>query len=135
LPVSVTVYTYVNENHQIPLNERHWSMYALPSPGDRYWHGEEPLRVRSVDANAEPKQLHVDHDHDWAAEVIAALPEGYRMHGGRDADDGRWHFMAIAPPNDRPLGPVFADDLEQALAQAIVNAHQYHQASQGGGSR
>jgi hypothetical protein len=47
----------------------------LPAPGDRYWHGYEPLRVREVDQTSEPPRLHVVHDHEWAEEVRAALDE------------------------------------------------------------
>jgi hypothetical protein len=126
MPIPVTVFTYAHENHQISLDERQWEMYALPAPGDRYWHGHEPLRVREVSEDSNPRRMHVVHDHEWAEEVRAALPAGYTIHGGRDQDDGRWHFMAIAPPNDRPLGPVFADELDQALAEAIANAVQHH---------
>jgi hypothetical protein len=130
VPTRVKVYTYAPAAGAIPLAELDWTMYELPSAGDRYWHDRDTFAVREVDESQDPPQVHLVHDHEWSDQIRDQLPEGYDIDGGRDSNDGRWHFMATTPPHGRPLGPVVADDLEDALGRAIANAAEHYRRSQ-----
>jgi hypothetical protein len=125
----VKVYTYTSETAHVPLNEHDWVMYEVPNAGDRYWHGDSGFRVREIDASQDPPQVHLVYDHEWMDEIKAQLPHGYGISGGRGSDHGDWHFEAVTP-NGRPLGPEFADGLDEALTRAIANAHEHHRQSQ-----
>jgi hypothetical protein len=130
MPVPVKVYRWSSETDAIPLNEDDWVMYELPVAGDRYWHGSDGFTVREVDEAQDPPHVHLLHDYEWAREVRAQLPEGYSMEGGRASDDRQWHFNAVTPEQGRPLGPVFMDDLDDALNKAIANALEHYRQSQ-----
>lgn len=124
MPTPVKVYTYMSEAAEAALNELEWTMYELPQPGVRYWHGDEGFTVREVDQSPDPPHVHLLYDHEWMNEVRSQLPDGYAIDGGRQSDSGEWHFVAGIPPGELRLG-AFVDDLDEALDRVIAAAHEH----------
>jgi hypothetical protein len=126
VPTPVKVYRWRDATDPMPLNETDWVMFELPSAGDRYWHDTDGFTVRDVDTSQDPPVVQLVFDHVWMDAVNGQLPDGYVMDGGRNSDTGEWHFGAITPQHDRPLGPTFGGDLEETIARAIANAAEYN---------
>jgi hypothetical protein len=123
MPIPVKVYTWPSDGGQIAINELAWTMFDLPEPGSRYWHGRDPYIVRGVDETSDPATVHLEHAAEWADEVRDALPAGYWIEGGRRSEDGSWHFHLVQQGVDRPIGMYFGESLEQGITEVVAGAH------------
>lgn len=123
MPIPVKVILWPPGGRAIAIGELNWTMYDLPAPGTRYWHGRDPFLVREIDQTSDPVTLHLEHADEWAQEIRAALPAGYWIEGGRRSDDGSWHFHLEQDGVERPIGLYYGESLEQALNEAVAGAH------------
>jgi hypothetical protein len=73
--------------------------------------------------------VHLEHADAWEDELIAALPDGYWLDGGRPDDDSMWHFHLVQDGVERPIGAFFGETLDDAIGQAIADAQQRHAGS------
>jgi hypothetical protein len=129
MPVAVKVYTWDPRMDEIALNELDLTMFELPSPGSHYWHDRWGYTVRGVDETQDPPHVHLVHDRAYEEELHNGLADGYLLDGGRNAEDGSWHFLMLTPQG-RPLGPFWGADLNAAVAEAVAAAAQHARAAE-----
>jgi hypothetical protein len=130
MPVPVKVYTWDPRMDEMALNELDWTMFELPAPGSHYWHDRWGYTVREVDETQDPPHVHLVHDRAYEEELHAGLPDGYLLDGGRDSEDGSWHFFMLTPQG-RPLGPFRGGDFDSAVGQALAAAAEHARAQAG----
>lgn len=124
MPIPVVVVTWPPGGGAVAINRLEGrAMFDLPPVGSRYWSAGNPFVVREVDETTDPTTVHLEHDHRFADEVRAAMPEGYWPDGGRSSDDGRWHFTILAE-GERPFGLWTGDTPDDALGQAFAAARE-----------
>ncbi len=124
------MYRWGSADQTLPLSETTWMMFELPAAGDRYWHGSEGFTVREVDESHDSPHVHLNHDSDWTRAINDQLPDEYYLDGGRDSDNGRWHFQAVTPEHGRPVGDGYSESMDEAMQQAIGHATEHHRQSQ-----
>lgn len=135
MPVPATAVTWFAGTYPGPLaiNVQQWTMYELPAVDDHYWHDRMGFTVRALDASQDPARIDLEHDPAWEEELHDGLPDDCLAVGGRDSDDGTWHFqIASSRPGRRLPGAwSFGDDLETTIRQAVVRAAEEFAREQG----
>ncbi len=129
MPTAVKVYQWMPGMNEMPLNELDWTMYELPEPGSHYWHDRMGFMVREVDKSQDPPHVHLVHDRAYEEELHDGLPDGYLLDGGRNSENGSWHFFMLTPQG-RPLGPFHGGDFDSAVGLALAAAAQHAQSEQ-----
>jgi hypothetical protein len=99
-------------------------MYELPAVGEQYWHGKTGYVVKALDANADPPRLDLELDRKFEERMSAGLPDDHFVDGGRQHDDGTWHFQIVGPKGIIGGGAASSrsDDMERAIAEAVASA-------------
>jgi hypothetical protein len=54
--------------------------------------------------------------------MSAPLPDEYLVDGGRDHEDGYWHFHVVGPTGLVAGANGYSTELEPAIRQAVVQA-------------
>jgi hypothetical protein len=70
--------------------ELRWTMFEIPESGSRYWHGRGAFQVLVVDDLTDPPTVNLEHDAEWEQELLAELPAGYWLDGGRQGQATRY---------------------------------------------
>jgi len=109
----------------IPLSEQDWTMFELPEAGSQYWHGSTGYRVDRID-EGEPPRVYLVRDPEWETALHGALPEGYRLYGGRSEKEAAWHFEVLGPQGEHLGGAArgYGPTPEQAADEAVAGALQ-----------
>ena len=95
-------------------------MYEVPAVGTHYWHGRTGYQVTKVD-QALPVRVHFVRDPGWEESLHVGLPDEYVVDGGRQSDDGVWHFTVVRDA-ERPTGWSFGEDCESTIRAAVSDA-------------
>jgi hypothetical protein len=100
-----------------------WKVFALPQAGSHYWHDDAGYYVESVETVVGMPEINLIRDVEWEIAVLSPLPDGYSVRGGRDPDDGRWHFQ-VRDSSSNVVGQflVTGPGLESTLRAAIEQA-------------
>lgn len=107
----------------LPLSDHEWQMFEVPSVGSHYWHDKTGYRVDRIEDVDGETRVHLIRDPEWEEEMSAPLPDEYLIDGGRDEEDGNWHFEVVGPRGlvgGRATG--YGPDLEGAIRQAVAGA-------------
>jgi hypothetical protein len=109
-------------NLGIPLSDHEWQMYELPGVGEHYWHDKTGYRVDRIEEGDGEIRVHLIRDPDWEEAMSTPLPDEYLVDGGRDHEDGYWHFHVTGPTGLVAGANGYGTDLEAAIRQAVAQA-------------
>lgn len=109
-------------NLGIPLADHEWRMFEVPAPGSHYWHGKTGYRLDRIEEVEGETHVHLVRDRQWEEAVSAPLPDDYLVDGGRDDENGYWHFQVVGPHGVVAGASGYGLELEPAILQAVAQA-------------